>query len=200
MALAFTMSMPTISGGANKKDLAADIQELKAAVAALQAIAPVPGPQGAPGAPGAPGTSQNQREFVGVTSHSWEEITGKGIPTMNSYCDEQFPGAKMCTSIEFLNSSIPILPDHTHGYVRPVITHLTSEDLKMDASGIVERKNPDGSHRSLSCLTHRASHDNWDGLIAFAGPPHGGASVTLDSCGEGRGNTAMSIACCALVD
>jgi hypothetical protein len=90
-------------------------------------------------------------EFVGFSSGTFNG--GRGVITHTTACQQNFPGSRMCTSVEFLNtvnypSSLPI---GTRAWIRPVYQPFTStgtsqNNYSMDASGVGPTQN------SLSCF------------------------------------------------
>lgn len=122
MILAFALSMPTLSEGATKD-----------------------------------GKNTTQREFVGhtgvIAAHENFVKGNVGVARMNALCDVAMAdplinvlGAKMCTTEEIQNSTIPLfderlgitwsLPDGA--WVRPVITMVLPDGRLLDASGTSE--------------------------------------------------------------
>ena len=77
-------------------------------------------------------------EFVGLSSTS--HIGGAGILTLNSACQSTFPGSRMCTTEEILETvSPPSIVGSVGGWVRPVFVphQLTGEALDISGLGSI---------------------------------------------------------------
>lgn len=148
------------------------------------------GPQGPAGPAGGSGSSFS---WVGNTS-MYMTPGNEGISRFNSACFAEFPGSRMCTSVEVANTVNPPTVT-TSGYVRPVIVPLgVGGDGKLYLSDKVEgRAYPVGA---LNCMS-------WSQL--YSGGGFGGTLI------DSRGlfvNTAglilvkpcaqqIGVACCA---
>ena len=106
----------------------------------------LPGIQGAPGLPGAqgpagpagePGDCKDGARFqlVGKTSTSFRGF--EGVVRFNNACSATFPGSRMCTSVEVMESA-PFTGDLSgSSWVRPTIVGVDARGSVVDASGAV---------------------------------------------------------------
>lgn len=109
------------------------------------------GPQGdqGPAGSGGAGGGLDKFQYVGVSE---EGVRGSsGIISLNNACHATFPGSRMCTSVEIMNTANP--PDvranlsNRIAWVRPQIIGLTNTEKQIDASGYIAKS----STTSLSC-------------------------------------------------
>lgn len=117
------------------------------------------GPQGLTGPPGDPGPAPPQFEFVGITGATF--VGGAGLGDMNRECALDFEGARMCTSLEYMNTVDPpsLGAAEVLAWIRLVIVAVDQNGRHVDASGLEEF-----SDHSLSCEGWGADSDDVEGL------------------------------------
>ncbi|GAA5186013.1 hypothetical protein [Ferrimonas gelatinilytica] len=131
-------------------------------------------------------TRQTQAEYVGVSNGT---TTGDaGIAGMTQLCQADYPGSRMCTSVEFANStSFPNLPNNS-AFIRPVLGSLSDGDYQNNYVF------DSGSGRTLK--TTQTSCGGW--TVGSVGSSHGFA-LGINSAGGfmvlGCAN-ANPVACC----
>jgi hypothetical protein len=75
--------------------------------------------------------------YVGATSAMFDGA--QGVLTYNNACHGDFPGSRMCTSVEVMETTPYIGGSFPSAYVRPVIVGQNSDGVPFDASGLPEQ-------------------------------------------------------------
>jgi hypothetical protein len=145
----------------------------------------VQGPAGPAGPPGAPGSGAPNFQLVGISVRPLPG--GAGIGELNRTCSERFPGSRMCTTLEVMNTPDPPLPLFTVGWVRPVFVGFDDAGNAIDASG--RQGHPE---EQLTCNVW-AGGPGSTGTVVL-GTSNANAYLGLQPC-----DVAHSTACCAPV-
>jgi hypothetical protein len=103
-------------------------------------------------------------QLVGVTSTAFNGT--QGVLTFNNACHTEFPGSRMCTSVEVMETapytgSSAFVP----AYVRPVIVGQNSAGHTLEASGV----SPISESLSLSCRGYTLSGPEVGLIVTSAG-------------------------------
>lgn len=184
--LCIVLSLLFISGVANAESVTDQIQDLQNQIDNLQqridTIQLIPGPPGPEGPvgpkgpAGPPGIGADVYEFVGFSSVSGNGSTG--VLRFTSMCQSKYPGSRMCTSEEVMNT-VNRPSARGNAWVRPVIVGY-SQGYNIYASGKI-------SQRVLSCNGWSSSFSGFDGLAVS-----GSGAFSVYHC-----NVTRKVACCA---
>jgi hypothetical protein len=139
----------------------------------------VEGPRGIQGDPGPPGAGAPQFALVGFSTMTLQG--GAGVFGLTQACQLDFPGSRMCTSTEVLNTvSIPPLTG-TRAWVRPTIVFGLGISF-VDESG--------ANSGDLSCIGWTSSASS--SAFGLSVTNIGGFSVVGSPC-----SSLLPVACCA---
>ena len=134
---------------------------------------------------------QNAEEIkfhhVGVTSTT--STGGVGIGALNNACDATFPGSRMCTTVEIMETTPFPAGVQRGAWVRPLIIGLDSQRQLLDASGFHEFPTIVGE--GLSCRGWQSSSAQHGGMEVVGST----GLFTATSCSDSR-----PAACCAPVE
>ena len=102
----------------------------------IQGVPGLPGPQGPEGPAGAPGDCKegSRYQLVGKSSQSFRGF--EGVVRLNNACSATFPGSRMCTSVEVMETASFTGNLSGSSWVRPTIVGVDSRGTVVDASGV----------------------------------------------------------------
>lgn len=127
------------------------------------------GPIGPPGAPGAPGlqgppgpmgpsgAGDGSFQFVGVTQKKYSGGF-HGILGFNKICGTQFPGSRMCSTEDLMNTTTLPDVDRIEAWLRPKLIGKTESGTETDATGFV-------GENGLSCNGWNARDSKVTGMV-----------------------------------
>ena len=125
------------------------------------------------------GCATQTMKFVGLGNPTRGDA---GIDDLNKACNDRFPGSRMCSSSEVLNS--PVIQIFSSApWVRPDIVGVGGNGVAVDASG-------------LAFQPERLTCDGWKNGAGFTGLaliPNGGFNIL--AC-----DRESNVACCGMVN
>jgi hypothetical protein len=119
------------------------------------------GPQGPVGPQGPPGESKPHFGLVGFTAATFNG--GQGVFSYTGACGAEFPGSRMCSSIEVLETVAVPATLTGLAWVRPSFVGISSGNGAIDASGVQDQFSDPES--KLSCDGWRRPDPNIRGLV-----------------------------------